>query len=69
LPSHLGDSGKKNIPISYRVEGTPDNPNMVLQCGLKMKTKITEKSCPPVINAVLIAISFPLISMGATSLK
>jgi hypothetical protein len=69
LPSQRGDSGKKIIPKNYNVEGTADNPSISLQFGLIKKTSITENSCPPVINKVFIAITFPLISIGATSDK
>jgi len=47
------------MPINCKVEGTADRPSINLQFGLIRNTRITEKSCPIVIMAVLIAMSFP----------
>ena len=69
LPSHLGDSGRKSMPKNCSEEGTADRPSISRQFGLIKNTRMTEKSWPTVIIAVLIAINLPLISIGATSDK
>lgn len=44
FPSHLGDSGRKIIPINYNTDGTADNPSISRQFGRIKNTNMTEKS-------------------------